>query len=603
MRRYSRIGLIMALIGAFAAPAGARLLSGAGGTTLLVVENVSSATVHTTASVATPVNTIGWRSATMTAQYKAGSGLGVIPNATFPAETSSAVAAQALATYLKPLLGTEASTLQAAMKGTTEEGALYTYTESIPLTSGNAQVAGTMWVPKTGAYDWLGVNATGGTFTLLYGSYEQSQAASGLPVTWTMPNAGDFTWELMQVSMSTGQPLMTPVPFNGSITHTVATGGAFDAPRLAGSVVDNCTAQAGNPLLCNQPNPFKTYPAKVKGQTVSYDPNVGYNLLVSQEVAPLIKSTGASAAVIDYGRTVQPVYTQSSNGTQTAVTAVAVTSRTFNGGCGASSLTNSGSVGYLLDQVNSQYYVDANGKSSLLGNTTTNLVSPTQSFNQTANLPAGAQYGQYLSDIVNPLGGGQVYNWQNDTVNGLPASDYVSMAALQNTSTASGLTAQVTLPGNEHVCVFGPTTYSLPYSTTVLRKIGVGRYHHYVYTTVQSTATFTSYAVTVNGQPIHPSGASFGGMYIGGYCHQGFHSYHCSTPYSIYDLGVVTLPDGYMVAPYMRIPYAQSWWVNPLPPMGVLVGPAPPYANRNFNTMWGDYGQAFFDGAVVPVLQ
>ena len=456
MRRSSGIGLITLLLALAAAPVGARLLSGAGGATLVVVEAVSAATVKTTATVTTPVNANGWRSGSIANKSQSGSGLGVIPNANLPAQASSTAAASALASYLQPLLGTEASTLQTAMQGTTDEGALYTYTESIPLTAGgNTQLAGMMWVPKTGAYDWLGVNATGGTFTLLYGSYEQSQVAYGLPSGWTMPNAGDFIWELMQVSQAGGQTLMTPISYNGSVIHTVAAGGVFDAPRLAGSVIDNCTAQAGNPLMCNQPNPLKTYPAKVNGQTVSYDPNVGYNLLVSQEVVPLMKSTGAGAALIDYGRTVQPVYTQSSGGTQTAVTAVAVNSRTFNGGgCGtASSLTNSGDIGYLLNQVNSQYYVDPTGTSSLLGNTTTNLVSPTQSFNQSANLPSGAQYSQYVNDVVNPFGGGQVYNWQNDTVNGLPAGDYVYVASLAQSSGAQNSASSVTLPGGATVCV------------------------------------------------------------------------------------------------------------------------------------------------------
>ena len=488
MRRRTHIGLIMALIGAFAAPAGARLLSGAGGATLVVVENASSATVNTTASVTTPVNANGWRNGSIAAQSKAGNGLGVIPNAALPAQASSADAATALSSYLQPLLGSEATALQAAMKGTTDEGALYTYTESVPLTSGsNAQVAGLMWVPKTGAYDWLGVNATGGTFTLLYGSYEQSQAASGLPVTWTMPNAGDFIWELMQVSTANGQTLMTPIAFNGSITHTVATGGAFDAPRLAGSVIDNCTAQSGNPLMCNQPNPFKTYPAKVNGQTVSYDPNVGYNLLVSQEVAPLIKSTGASAALIDYGRTVQPAYTQSANGTQTAVTAVSVSSRTFTGGgCGGpTTLANSGNIGYLLNQVNSQYYVSASGTSSLLGNTTTNLVSPTQSFSQSATLPSGAQYSQYLGDIVNPYGGGQVYNWQNDTVNGLPAADYVYVASLAQSDSTSGAQVSRTLPG-------GVTIGLCSQMATYSNYLG------------SNSPSFSGYTVMVNGQPVPP---------------------------------------------------------------------------------------------------
>ena len=557
MRRYYRIGLITALIGAFvAAPVGARVLSGAGGATLVVVESASATTLQTTASLTTPVNANGWRSGTMAAQNKTGNSLGVIPNAALPAQASSAAAASALSSYLQPLLGSEATTLQAAMKGTTDEGALYTYTESIPLTSGgNAQVAGLMWVPKTGPYDWLGVNATGGTFTLLYGSYEQSQAAYGLPSGWTMPNAGDFIWELMQVSTANSNTLMTPISYNGSVIHTVTTGGVFDAPRLAGSVIDNCTAEAGNPLMCNQPNPLKTYPAKVNGQTVSYDPNVGYNLLVSQEVSPLLKSTGASAALIDYGRTVQPVYTQSSNGTQTAATAVSVASRTFTGGCGASSLANSGNIGFLLNEVNSQYYVDTSGTSSLLGNTTTNLISPTQSFSQSANLPSGAQYSQYISDIVNPFGGGQVYNWQNDTVNGLPASDYVYVAPLTQSTGASNGQVSETFPGGITIGLCSQTaTYS--------NYLG------------GSSPSFSDYVVVVNGQVI-PSGAfnSYRKSPIsGGTMNQSQTYLIPGTPYSLNAFSLTTQAfrslQGIFQAPMGLSIYdgfSGSWWKMYLP--------------------------------------
>ena len=60
-----------------------------------------------------------------------------------------------------------------------------------------------------------------------------------------------------------------------------------------------------------------------------------------------------------------------------------------------------------------------------------------------------------------------------------------------------------------------------------------------------------------------------------------------------------------MVAPCGDLPGARPFFYGPALPMGVLVGPAPPFANRQFNMMreGHGYGQADFDGSLVPVLR
>ncbi len=441
-----------------------QMITGLGGATLIVTESASNGQAQTAATLASPLNANGLRDGQLaTVSPQNPNSLGVIPADTLGTQSSTSVAASTVSSYLQPYLQTEAAALQQAMSGTKDAGALYTYAQSVNVTSGSgttaAQVAGMMWVPRTGHYQWMGMNATAGFATILYGQYQQSQSAYGLPSGWTMPNAGDFTWELLQVNLSGAGTTETAVPYQGTLNHVVATNGEYDAPipipatSTTGAAIENCKASASDPTLCNQPNPQGTYPATLNGQTVAYDPNTGYNYLVSNLVTPLMHQTGAIEAIVDYGRTVKPVYVNSSNGTQVAVVAVAVNNRSFSGGCGSATLSNTGDIGYLLNETEDEYLVASNGISALLNTTSQNGLSPTKTFSQTANLPAGAQYSSYTSDIVNPFGGGQVYNWQDDTVNGLPASDYVYVAPLANGGTSTNSTSSFTIPGDGTVCL------------------------------------------------------------------------------------------------------------------------------------------------------
>ena len=511
VRLTRRLGVL--LVGALMiAPAWAgQMITGLGGATLIVTESASNGQAQTAATLASPLNANGLRDGQLaTVSPQNPDSLGVIPADTLGTQSSTSIAASTVSSYLQPYLQTEAAALQQAMSGTKDAGALYTYAQSVNVTSGSgttaAQVAGMMWVPRTGHYQWMGMNATAGFATILYGQYQQSQSAYGLPSGWTMPNAGDFTWELLQVNISGAGTTETAVPYQGTLNHVVVTNGEYDAPipipatSTTGAAIENCKASASDPTLCNQPNPQGTYPATLNGQTVAYDPNTGYNYLVSNLVTPLMHQTGAIEAIVDYGRAVKPVYVNSSNGTQVAVVAVAVNNRSFSGGCGSATLSNSGDIGYLLNETEDEYLVASNGISSLLNTTSQNGLSPTKTFSQTANLPAGAQYASYVSDVVNPFGGGQVYNWQDDTVNGLPASDYVYVAPLAQAAGAN-TAYSVTLPGGATVCASPTlTTYAQYYSW-----IG---------------PPFQGPTVVVNGQALSPSDFNatyFFGYYLGDY--------------------------------------------------------------------------------------
>ncbi|MHB8252119.1 MAG: hypothetical protein ACYDEV_00110 [Acidiferrobacter sp.] len=509
MARLARwLGLLIGASVIMIMPAWAgQLITGLGGATLIVTESASNGQSQTAATLASPLNANGLRDAQLaTVSPQNANSLGVIPADTLGTQSSTTTAASAVGSYLQPYLQAEAATLQQTMKGTRDAGAFYTYAQSVTVTSGtgttSAQVTGMMWVPRTGPYQWMGTNATAGFATILYGQYQQSQSAYGLPSGWTMPNAGDFTWELLQVDLSGAGTTETAVPYQGTLNHTVATNGEYDAPlaiaatATTSAAIENCKASASDPALCNQPNPQGTYPASVNGQTVAYDPNTGYNYLVSNLVTPLMQQTGAVEAIVNYGRAVKPVYTNSTNGTQVAVVAAAVNTRTFSGGCGSATLANSGNIGYLLNETNDEYLIANNGVSSLVNAVSQSGLSPTQTFNQSASLPAGAQYSSYTSDIVNPFGGGQVYNWQNDTVNSLPASDYVYVAPLTQTTSQTNSQSSYTIPnGGPMVCIGGLTTYDEVWWNN-------------------DNYPFQSYSVYVNGQLIPQSSFSYHGWFM-----------------------------------------------------------------------------------------
>lgn len=478
------------------------------------------------------------------------------------AQSTNAAAATALDNAIQPYLASEAKALQAAAgHGTT--GAFFSYGQNIQIAGKPVQLIASMWVPTQGAYQFLGVKVGAqASESVLYVTYQQSQTAALLPANWTMPGAGNLTWSLATFAMSGSGVGATMTVTSAGTPTTIATRGLYDEPRLDNTVIDNCTAASGNPLLCDQPNPGKTYPATVNGQTVTFDHNVGLDLMIQKAVLPLMAQTGAVQAVVIYGRTVQPVYGPAgASGAQPAMTAATITTRTFTGnGCGPTTLADSGSIGYLLDESESEYLVTPGGSHTLIGTPSAQAVSPTTPFTQSALLPAGSTPGQYTNDIVNPWGGGQVYNWQNDTVNNLPASDYVYVASLQQQGVSNNETSMV-LPGNEVVCVGGPTTYE----ATV--NFVYGNRHY-------GRIRYQSNNVAVNGSVLSNPNNAFG-IYSNTYWEDD--TFACN---------IFNLPDGYSVAPYQVVntyhnPRIWNTWTTKS--SGVVVGPT----NRVLTVMLG----------------
>jgi hypothetical protein len=94
------------------------------------------------------------------------------------------------------------------------------------------------------------------------------------------------------------------------------------------------------------------------------------------------------------------------------------------GGNSGPTYTNSGTIGYEVQSVVDRYYVLPDGAYTLLNELTFPQQAPTQSYSYSVTLPGGATLAGYANMIIDPFGTDQVYDYTNDTVNGLPASAY-----------------------------------------------------------------------------------------------------------------------------------------------------------------------------------
>ncbi len=302
--------------------------------------------------------------------------------------------------------------------------------------SGNVtteQVYGTFVIHKNGDYLYLGTSMNDSTVYILYGIYQQSDIASYLPAGWTVPDAGEFQWELLNITFEGGTETDSPVSVGGQDWHTINDNGAYNA------------ASSTNPNT---------------GVTVSnYGPAV--QSLITNQFYPLMQQYNANYGILEYGEKVQAARDPATGQLETALS---FTNRVFTSVCGANStLNNSGQYGYLLQETLNVYLVQNATTYTSENPVIQTTISPTNSFNVTADLPNGAQYSSYVNDVVLPTPAqlaGQVVNWQAGYP--FPATDYVApMAPLTNNSTAGAGNSNIdTAFGDVNVCV-SPNDYVL----------------------------------------------------------------------------------------------------------------------------------------------
>lgn len=389
-----------------------------------------------------------------------------------------------------------------------------------------------------------------GNFTLVpsqpnavYGKYTSLAVAKGLPASFAYPQGGTLQWEPIKPM---AEPNQAPQPLGTQ--QTVNLQGSFDAPVAQANATTyppGCQGQATGPVACDpdyglkclinhasdpysvgNPNPLN--PADTGCPAV---PINGFT-----DFTTLLNSQGASVGYLDYVRSLQPVYTTSTNAqgqaVQTAQVTVSVNSRimhqnptcqlkqvvgwsqngrichvssqaicaeaagnfnvTFNQGvldyahigqtligrayttpgyrylgsaqvtvlslvpsicpgtCGNCDITgtasaslagaagttgngtyiNAGQIGYEVQSMVNRYFVTPDGQYSLVGTVTSTSQAPVQSYSKTVNLPQGADAVSYANVIIDPFLTTQLYDYMNDTVNGLPPAAYVYVAPI-----------------------------------------------------------------------------------------------------------------------------------------------------------------------------
>ncbi|MHB0990135.1 MAG: hypothetical protein ACYC3O_11015 [Burkholderiales bacterium] len=92
--------------------------------------------------------------------------------------------------------------------------------------------------------------------------------------------------------------------------------------------------------------------------------------------------------------------------------------------------TNTGRIGYQVQSTVNRYYVTPDGQYILIGSRLLPVIAPTQNYSKTVSLPSGADPASYAYLIIDPFNTTQTYDYRNDTVNQLPASDYIYVAPI-----------------------------------------------------------------------------------------------------------------------------------------------------------------------------
>jgi hypothetical protein len=355
---------------------------------------------------------------------------------------NNAAAQNAVNNYLQNYISTIATQMASRMRanGSGMQFGIFTYSQTVQIQNPNggsptqATVYGSVTVyPNSSGgapkYQYLGTNINNDTLYVLYASYQQSQSADYLPAGYTAPFAGDTTWELLSVTSSGGTVTSTEVPVSGQSYvnppqynfYVINDNGAYDAP----SQTVNGT------------------------QTVEY--GVGAADWIHQQVVPMMKQYNASYAFAQYGKQV----TVARNASGGPIMAMSVNSRTISSTCGGpATLNNTGVYGYLLNEANNIYTVQPTDTYSLADQTSTILLSPTSSFNVSANVGNNAKASNYINDIVFPVApyAGSVVDYTSGSP--LPESDYTYVAPLTNNLNGGGGSSTInSSAGQINVCV------------------------------------------------------------------------------------------------------------------------------------------------------
>ncbi len=212
----------------------------------------------------------------------------------------------------------------------------------------------------------------------VYVGYVSKQVAAGLPSSWGYTDGGKLKWQLVKKD---GTPL--------TAMTILDVAGAFDVPTVPDATGYDpdwgvkCLADITSSVTCPVLSGFR-------------------------DVNTLISANSASGSIIDYGRKLEPVYTDKGDGTQQAVMSISFDSRnlTHNNSCTNGTYRTQGRYGLTLNSTYDRFSYDGLTTPVLMGRSNSTSFSPTQTFdNSQATSLSAAGLGNSAINPFNPSSG------------------------------------------------------------------------------------------------------------------------------------------------------------------------------------------------------
>jgi hypothetical protein len=235
----------------------------------------------------------------------------------------------------------------------------------------------------------------------IYLTYTPMTVSTGLPSSWTYPDAGLLKWQLRKRDGTPATPWAS-----------IQTNGAFDDR-------DNGDTNFGVNCLGDA----QIYP----------DCPVGYI-----DAKTLISQNSASGAIVDYVRRLAPVYTTTTDGNgqpiQQARVSVSVNTRNYTpSDCTHGKYQNAGQYGFTLQSTLDRFVLsEADKTPNLVNSYTSYSISPTQSYDYTIQV-TNEKTSTLQSLILNP------FDLQGPLVNASVVPNLTYLAPLSVTNTVGDL--------------------------------------------------------------------------------------------------------------------------------------------------------------------
>lgn len=363
------------------------------------------------------------QSATMGIPDSQASTFAVMPITNYPSSMTNQQIIDSLSSTMQNISGTLASAMQQYMAQNGIATGVYEFQQRLDSTATSTSpqlLIVTLTVDQSGKMFFGDPRIVSQNPGILYVVYTPLAVANGLPQSWAYPNAGTIQWQMRDMNWN---PLTN--------WTTINVNGAYDPPQYnnttGGPVPAGCTGTAPN-VVCN-PDFGVACLSDTASSTLC---PTAYT-----DIQNLISQNGAQFAILDYTRTLAPVYTNQ-NGTEVANAALSISNRTANyNGCGDINYANTDQVGYELQETTDRYLVETDGSYSPLNVTNSYSISPTQNLSLTYNVPL-SQAANLANEIIDPSG--QTLDSTSSMV------DLVYIAPLSITGNTSTYTTQSVAP-------------------------------------------------------------------------------------------------------------------------------------------------------------